>query len=187
MKDRFDHQKKNKVILLKARYDLMHLRLQDFKTVNEYNSALFKISSILKLCGEKITDEDMLEKTFTTFYASNVLSQQQYRERRFFKYSKLISCILVIEQNNELLMKNYQSRPTRSELFPEVNVISFQTHGCGRGRGRGQNSRHYNNHPFNPFKRKYPFPPQKRNNGKKKQEICLVLKISAKIDIILKL
>jgi hypothetical protein len=40
----------------------MHLRLQDFKSVSEYNSALFKISSQLKLCGEKVTDVDMLEK-----------------------------------------------------------------------------------------------------------------------------
>ena len=48
---RFDHQKI--VILPKARYDWMHLRLQDFKSVSEYNSALFKISSQLKLCGEK--------------------------------------------------------------------------------------------------------------------------------------
>ena len=83
--NRFDHQKT--VILPKARYDWMHLRLQYFKTVSKYNSALFKISSRLKLCGEKITDEDMLEKMFTTFHASNVLLQQQYIERRFTKYS----------------------------------------------------------------------------------------------------
>ena len=163
------------------------MRLQDFKIVSVYNSALFKISYRLKLCGEKITDEDMLEKTFTTFHAFNVLMQQQYRERRFTKYSKLISCLLVAEQNNELLMKNHQSRPIGSEPFPEVNVISSQTHGHGSGRGRGQNSRHYNNHPSNPFKRKDLFPCQKRNNGETKQEICLVLKIITKMDIILKL
>ena len=92
----------------------MHLGLQDFETVSEYISALFKISFRLKLCREKITDEDMPKKTFTTFHASNVLMQQQYRERRFTKYSKLISCLLIAEQNNELLMKNHQSRPTRS-------------------------------------------------------------------------
>ena len=73
LNDRFDHQKK--VILPKARYDWMHLRLQDFNSVSEYNSALFKISSRWKLCGEKMTDEDMLEKTSTTFHASNVLLQ----------------------------------------------------------------------------------------------------------------
>ena len=76
LKKRFDHQKT--VILPKARYDWMHLRLQDFKSVSEYNSALFKISSQLKLYGENITEEDMLEKKFTTFHASNVLLEQQY-------------------------------------------------------------------------------------------------------------
>lgn len=133
LKDRYDHQKT--VILPKARYDWIHLRLQDFKTIAEYNSALFKISSQLKLCGEKVTEEDMLEKTYSTFHASSVLLQQQYRERRFSKYSELISCLLVAEQNNELLLKNHQSRPTGSAAFPEVNATSSR--GRGRGRGRG--------------------------------------------------
>ena len=73
LNDRFGHQKT--VILPKACYEWMHLRLQDFKTASECNSALFKISIKLKLCGEKIIDEDMLEKTFTTSHASNVLLQ----------------------------------------------------------------------------------------------------------------
>ena len=89
------------MILPKAQYDWMHLRLQDFKSVSDYNSTLFKICSKLLLCGEKVTDEDMLEKTFSTFHVSNMLLQQQYRERGFKKYSKLISCLLVAEQNNE--------------------------------------------------------------------------------------
>ena len=112
------------VILPKAQYDWMHLRLQDFKSFSEYNSALFRISSQLKLCGEKVTEEDMLEKTFTTFHASNVLLQQQYRERMFKKYFELISCLLVAEQNNELLMKNHQSRLIGTEPFLKVNAIS---------------------------------------------------------------
>ena len=65
----------------------MHLRLEDFKFVSNCNSTLFKISSQLKLCGEKVTEEDMLEKTFMTFQVSNVLLQQQYREHHFTKYS----------------------------------------------------------------------------------------------------
>lgn len=56
LKDRYDHQKI--VILPKARYDWMHLRLQDFKSVSEYNSAVFKKTSQLKLCRENITDAD---------------------------------------------------------------------------------------------------------------------------------
>ena len=142
MKKRYDHQKT--VILPKARYDWLHLRLQDFKSVSDYNSVIFKISSQLQLCGEKITDEDMLEKTYTTFHASNMLLQQQYRERRFTRYSELIACLLVAEQNNELLLKNHQSRPTRSVSLPEANATSISIHKHGRGRGyhygRGQGS-----------------------------------------------
>ena len=134
LKERYDHQKT--IILLKARYDWLHLRLQDFKSVSDYNSALFKINSQLKLCGENITDENMLEKTYTTFHTSNVLMQQQYREHRFTKYSELITCLLVVEQNNELLLKNHQSRLTGSILLPEVNA-TIQVNIRGRGRGHG--------------------------------------------------
>ncbi|XP_026399150.1 uncharacterized protein LOC113295002 [Papaver somniferum] len=116
LKDRFDHQKT--VILPRARYEWMHLRLQDFKSVSEYNSTLFQIVSRLKLCGETITDADLLEKTYSTFHASNILLQQKYCERQFRKYSELISCLLVTEQNNELLLKNYQSHPAGSIVAP---------------------------------------------------------------------
>ena len=163
LKERYDHQKT--VILPKARYDWLHLRLQDFKSVSEYNSAMFKITSQLKLCGENVTDKDMLEKTYSTFHANNMLLQQQYRERGFAKYSELISVLLLVEQNNELLLKNHQARPTGSTPFPEANAVTSNDFGRGRGRGfgrgrgrgrargrdfgRGQN--HYN---FSNFKKK---------------------------------
>ncbi|XP_050238026.1 uncharacterized protein LOC126687509 [Mercurialis annua] len=124
LKERFDHQKT--VILPKARYDWMHLRLQDFKSVSEYNSAIFRISSKLKLCGETITDEDLLEKTFSTFHASNV--------------------------NNELLMKNHAARPTGSAPFPEVNASAYRSprgRGRGRGHGYGRGGNNYNHVGYN--------------------------------------
>ncbi|XP_070011388.1 uncharacterized protein [Nicotiana sylvestris] len=74
LKERYDNLKL--VTLPQARYDCAHLRLQDFKSVSEYNSAMFRIISKLKLCGDTITDYDMLEKTFTTFHASNMTLQQ---------------------------------------------------------------------------------------------------------------
>jgi len=86
------------MILPKARFDWTNLRIQDYKSVDEYNSALFKIVSKMKLCGESITEQDMLEKTFSTFHASNVLLQQQYREKGFKTYANLISCFLLAEQ-----------------------------------------------------------------------------------------
>ncbi|XP_075076914.1 uncharacterized protein LOC142163517 [Nicotiana tabacum] len=99
LKERYDNLKL--VTLPQTRYYWAHLRLQDFKSVSEYISAMFRITSKLKLCGDNISDYDVLEKTFTTFHASNMVLQQQYREKGFTKYSQLISLLLVAERNNE--------------------------------------------------------------------------------------
>ncbi|XP_020424453.1 uncharacterized protein LOC109950313 [Prunus persica] len=142
--------------------------LKDFKIVNEYNSTMFKTVSQLRLCGDTFIDEDMLEKTFTTFHASNMLLQQQYREKRFTKYSQLISCLLVAEQNNELLVKNHNSHPIGSKPFPEANASNH-----GRGQGGSYGRGHYNfrnrgghNHASN--KKSAPYH-QKWNDNEEKQ------------------
>ncbi|XP_048427301.1 uncharacterized protein LOC125471183 [Pyrus x bretschneideri] len=105
LRNRYNHQ--TTVILPKAHYEWIHLRIQDFKSVAEYNFALFKITSQMKFCGDTITEEDMLEKNFNTFHVSNVLLQQQYRAQGFTEYNQLISMLLVTEQNNELPVKNH--------------------------------------------------------------------------------
>ncbi|XP_021732717.1 uncharacterized protein LOC110699533 [Chenopodium quinoa] len=104
LKERYDHQKT--VILPRACYEWLNLRLQDFKST-------------------------------------------QYREKGFQKYSELVSCLLVAEQNNELLMKNHESRPTGSTPFPEANVTTHngketknRDHSISSGRGRGQGRDH---------------------------------------------
>ncbi|GJV20858.1 hypothetical protein Tco_1369878 [Tanacetum coccineum] len=85
----------------------------------------------------------MLEKTFSTFHASNLLLQQQYRERGFKKYYDLISCLLVAEQNNELLMINHESCPTRFAPLSEANMVAYnQSGGRGRGSERGRGRGH---------------------------------------------
>ena len=147
LRNRYNHQ--TTVILPRARYEWSHLRIQDFKSVAEYNSALFRITSQMKLCGDTITEENLLEKTFSTFHASNVLLQQQYRARGFTEYNQLISVLLVAEQNNELLMRNHHSLPTGSAPFPEVNAASLEvnaTSSCGdfHRRGRGQKRGRWN-------------------------------------------
>ncbi|XP_055809526.1 uncharacterized protein LOC129879826 [Solanum dulcamara] len=87
-----------------------------------------------------------MEKTFSTFHASNVLLQQQYREKGFKKYSDLISHLLVAEHNNDLIMKNNENQPTRSTPLSEVNEVCAhharrgKDHGHDRERGRGRNS-----------------------------------------------
>ncbi|XP_022013731.1 uncharacterized protein LOC110913194 [Helianthus annuus] len=121
LKSRFDNQRE--VLLPTARDEWNNLRFQDFKKVNEYTSALYRICSTLRFCGQTVTEEDMLEKTFSTFHASNINLQQQYRLQKFQRYSDLNSFLLVAEKNNELLMKNHQARPTGSLAIPEANAV----------------------------------------------------------------
>ena len=98
---------------------------------------MFRITSQLKLCEETVSEIDMMEKTFSTFHASNLLLQQQYREKNFKKYSELISHLLVAEQNNDLLLKNHKNRPTGSEPLPEVNEA--YTNHARHGKSRNPN------------------------------------------------
>ena len=67
--------------------------------------------------------------------------------------------LFLVEQNNELLMKTHQARPSSSTPFPEVNVVSTHDYGknnktFGRGYecdfGHGQDHDH---HRFSNFKR----------------------------------
>ncbi|CAN6716590.1 unnamed protein product [Malus baccata var. baccata] len=143
------------VIFPRALYEWTHLRIQDFKSVAEYNSVLFKITSQMKLYGDTITEENLLEKTFSTFHASKVLLQQQYRARGFTEYNQLISVLLVAEQNNELLMKNHHSRPTGFVPFPKVNAVSLEVNATSSGgdnhkRGRGHKRGRWNRKGKNP-------------------------------------
>ncbi|XP_048621822.1 uncharacterized protein LOC125596934 [Brassica napus] len=150
---RYDHQKK--VLLPKARHEWKNLRFMDYKSVDEYNSVLFKIVSMMRLCGEEVTEKELLDKTFSTFHSTNVLLQQQYRERCFTSYTDLISCLLLAEANNELLMKNSEMRPIGTSSLPKTNEAekkdpkecnhvhdNKKSHGKGRSRfkGRGRDS-----------------------------------------------
>ena len=54
LQHRYDHQKM--VLLPKARNDWKNLRFMDYKSVDEYNSVLFKTVLMLRLCGEVVTE-----------------------------------------------------------------------------------------------------------------------------------
>ncbi|XP_023741513.1 uncharacterized protein LOC111889600 [Lactuca sativa] len=143
LKEIFDHQKT--FILPSTRDQWRTLRFHDFKKVNEYNSTLFRICLQLKYCGQEVTDEDMLEKTYSTCHAANITLMQQHRMQKFTIYSELNACLLVLEQNNDLLMKNHESRPIGSLALPEANASNINGHQnntCGRRRGHGRGQGH---------------------------------------------
>ncbi|CAH9076788.1 unnamed protein product [Cuscuta europaea] len=144
LQERYGHQQK--VLLPKAQYDWINLRFQDYKSISDYNLALFQITSKLKLCEQKVIDAEMLEKTLSTMHLSNMLLQEQYRQKHFQKYSDLISVLLLAETNNDILMRNHNMRPTGCSSFsfgPQNHGSKHEsnaTHSGARGhfkRGRG--------------------------------------------------
>ncbi|XP_021321302.1 uncharacterized protein LOC110437247 [Sorghum bicolor] len=137
LKDRFSQQLT--IVLLRAQQDWINLRFQDFKSVAAYNSALNKIVTKLHLCGQKITDADMIEKTLSTFHPGNIVLQQQYRNSRYTKYCELSEVLSVAEQQNEVLMNNHSTRPTGSiaVLEAHANVAESSRNGK-RSRGKGK-------------------------------------------------
>ncbi|XP_026396219.1 uncharacterized protein LOC113290845 [Papaver somniferum] len=156
IKGKYDHFKV--VTLPKIHGQWIHMRFQDFKSVSAYNSELHKIAAQFEMLGELLSEESKIEKTLSTFHASHIVLQQLYRESRFTRYSDFICCVIVAEQNNELLIKNHESRPCGSAPVPEVNRASYSGHGHDRGKqgyhGKkrkrgGYRHRNANNHPYN--------------------------------------
>ena len=95
--------------------------------MSEYNYALFDIVSRLELCGVKLEENELLEKTFSTFHVSNILLQQQYKQCQFKTYFELLFVLLTVEQANQLLLKNHDLRPAGSKAIPEVNANEKET------------------------------------------------------------
>ncbi|XP_019241047.1 PREDICTED: uncharacterized protein LOC109221043 [Nicotiana attenuata] len=69
------------------------------------------------------------------------------------KSTELISCLLVAEQHNTLLLKNHEARPTGSAPLPEANMEARRdksgkrqnnNHGHMNVRGHGNGKRRYN-------------------------------------------
>ncbi|XP_047252149.1 uncharacterized protein LOC124887028 [Capsicum annuum] len=155
LKEIYDHLKMP--IHPQVCYEWTHLRLQDFKNITDYNSAMFRIKLQFNLCRKDITDHDILEKTFSIVPATSMLLQQQYREMEFKKYSKLISHLLIDKQHNDLFMRNLlvllhevnaaNFYPTKRERSPDPSLSRSRGRGRdhGRDRGRGRDCGRYFN------------------------------------------
>ncbi|XP_074278540.1 uncharacterized protein LOC141602127 [Silene latifolia] len=140
LEERFGHQQY--VLLPKLRHEWENLRFQDFTSVNEYNSALFHIASQLEYCGHEVSDFTKIEKTFSIMGKCNIDFQRQIRQSKIEKFTDLIAILLVAEQNDNVLLKNDNLRPSGSIAIPEANFVARSGRGHrinkrGRGRGRG--------------------------------------------------
>lgn len=106
---RFDHLRL--ISLPAVGNDWIHLRVLDHPTITSYNSALFRITSQLKVCGYAVAEFEQIEKTLLTFPTGSMTLAQQYRQMHFTNYSDLIAVMLVAKKTDLLLIQNAKSRP----------------------------------------------------------------------------
>jgi hypothetical protein len=116
---RFHHQQT--LFLPQARTDWINLRVLDFPDFVTFNSELHRIVAQLRLCGETVTDAELIEKTLSTFPPATAILSQQYRNMKFKKHSTLMAQLLLAEKHQQLLLKNAEARPAR-----EVHNTSTQ-------------------------------------------------------------
>ena len=116
------YEQRKSVIWPHANYECAHLRLQDFKSVDDYNHDLHKICSKLKFCDKEPTDEEKIENTPTMLPADRLL-QQLFRQHNFQVYSELIQTLIQAEKHDEILLKNHHKIPitVAPPPMPEVN------------------------------------------------------------------
>jgi hypothetical protein len=137
LKDRFSQQLM--IVLPRAQQAWITLRFKDYKSVAAYNFALHRIVTKMRLCGQKITDPDMIEKTLSTFHPGNIVLQQQYKNSKYQKYSELSEVLSVVRQQNEVLMSNHSTRATGSIAVPEAHAtVAERSHNRKWGRGKGK-------------------------------------------------
>jgi hypothetical protein len=64
LKEQYEQQKE--LIWPEANYEWNHLRLQDFKSVADYNHVVHRICSKLKFYEKEPSDSDKIEKTLSS-------------------------------------------------------------------------------------------------------------------------
>jgi hypothetical protein len=69
------------VILPEANHDWILLRLQDYKSIEDYNHIIHKICAKLWFCEKEPFKVDKIEKTLQTMLHSDTMLQHQYRAR----------------------------------------------------------------------------------------------------------
>ena len=117
---RFKHEET--LFLSQARNDWVNLRVLDFPNFQAFNAELHRISAQLRLCGDRVTDAELIDKTLSTFPPATAILAQQYQNMKFTRHSELMSYLLLAEKQQQILLKNAEARPAR-----EIHVTEAPT------------------------------------------------------------
>ncbi|XP_024171395.1 uncharacterized protein LOC112177331 [Rosa chinensis] len=123
LEERFDNIQDSLLPDLKIQWN--NLRFSDFKSVAEYNSEALRLRAMLKFCEKPLTEEELIEKTLSTFPVAAIILSKQYRTEynvgRLTKFNELINILSVDEKHDNILVKNYNSRPVGTKSVREAN------------------------------------------------------------------
>jgi len=85
LKNHYEQQKD--IIYPDEQHEWNHLRIQDFKSVADYNHAVHNIYTKLRFCGKEPTDAEKIHKTLSTMHPSDRVLCNQYRKEQHQVYS----------------------------------------------------------------------------------------------------
>jgi hypothetical protein len=97
------------------------LRLQDYKSIRDYNHNVHKICAKLQFCEKEPSKLIKIEKTLQTILHSDTILQHQYSIRNYQSYLYLIHDLLQAEKHDELALRNYPQHFIGSTSLPEVH------------------------------------------------------------------
>jgi hypothetical protein len=83
------------------------IRLQYFKSIEDYNHAIHKVCAKLWFCEKEPSEEDKIEKSLQTMLPSDRVLQHQYRAQNYQHYADLIRDLLQTEKHDEVTIKNH--------------------------------------------------------------------------------
>ena len=81
--------------------------------LNLLNSELFRIATQLRHCGEELSKAQLIDKTLSTFPPILNVIVWQYKNMKFRLYSKLISALFLAETQQQIELKNAESKYAR--------------------------------------------------------------------------
>jgi hypothetical protein len=97
------------------------IHLHDFKSIEDYNHAIYKVCTKLRFCEKEPSEEDKIEKTLQTILPSDWVLHHQYRVRNYQHYADLIRDLLQAEKHDELTIKNHHQHCVGAAPLPEIH------------------------------------------------------------------